>query len=204
MLRLSPAARAVLLIALIPSSAFTQGTPAPSPTAFPPPPVSLDTAGMYRGSAARVGESLYISGQPTEAALRQLRAEGVTTVINLRTPAEMQTGLPFDEAAVLKELGVDYVALPVRGTPEFPYAPSAVDALAAALRDAKGKVLLHCSSGARTSHLWAAYLIRDRGVPVDSALAHARLINFAESRPSAAGRFPVEDFLGYSLPQLRR
>lgn len=204
MLRLSAAARAVLLIALIPSSTLAQGTPSPSPTAFPPAPVSLDTAGMFRGSAVRIGESLYISGQPTEAALRQLRAEGVTTVINLRTPAEMQTGLPFDEAAVLKELGADYVALPVRGTPEFPYAPSAVDALAAALRDAKGKVLLHCSSGARTSHLWAAYLIRDRGVSVDSALANARLINFNESRPSTSGRYPVEEFLGYVLPQLKR
>lgn len=195
--------RALLLSALVAGPVMAQGGPAPAAAPTLATPVSLDTAGMFRSAAARVGD-VYVTGQPTEAALRQLRAQGVTVVVNLRTPQEMQSQVPFDEAALLKELGMTYVHLPVRGTPEFPYAPATLDAFSAAVGDAKGKVLLHCTVAWRASHLWAAYLIRERKVPVDDALAHARLINLMGFRPADTGRLPVEDFLGYSLPQLKR
>lgn len=196
--------RTVLLAAVLAASAAAQGPARPSAAPFPPSPVSLDTTGMFRAAAARVGDDLFVTGQPTEAALRQLRAQGVTVVVNLRTPQEMQSQVPFDEAALLKELGITYVHLPVRGTPELPYSPATLDAFSAAVREAKGKVLLHCTVAWRASHLWAAYLIRERTAPVEDALAHARLINLMGFTPANAARLPVEDFLGYALPQLKR
>jgi hypothetical protein len=60
---------------------------------------------------------VFIGGQPTADALRQLVSEGVTTIINLRTPREMDNRkvVPFDEAALLSELGVEYIHVPLDG-----------------------------------------------------------------------------------------
>ena len=83
-----------------------------------PNPVNLDTTGMFQAKFVSVGDDMFIGGQPTEKALRELRAKGVTTVVNLRMPEEMaQVG--FDEAALVKELGMKYVHIPMRGTPRI-------------------------------------------------------------------------------------
>ena len=168
-------------------------------------PTVLDTTGMFQARFVRVGSDIFIGGQPTERALRELNAQGVTTVVNLRTPPEMANQVRFDEAAVIKELGMKYVYLPVRGDANYPYAPSTVTEFAKALKEANGKVLLHCTIAWRASHLWAAYLIQEKGVPVDSALANARAINLMDDhRMGSNGRQPVEDFLNRALPTLGR
>jgi len=173
------------------------------PIANLPAPVALDTTGMFQAKFVRVGDDIFIGGQPTERALRELKAQGVTVVVNLRTPPEMQSAVKFDEPAVIKALGMRYVYIPMRGTAEFPYSPEAVTKLAEAVRSANGKVLLHCTIAWRASHLWAAYLIKERGVPVETALANARAINLMDTmRMGASGRQPVEDFLNESLPAL--
>jgi uncharacterized protein (TIGR01244 family) len=166
-------------------------------------PVIMDSTGLFQARFARVGEDVFVAGQPTERALREMHDQGVTTVVNLRTPEEM-TRIGFDEPAVVAELGMRYVYLPVRGNAEFPYSPETLQKFAEAVRTANGKVLLHCTVAWRASHLWAAYLI-DRGVPVDSALANARAINLMDThRMGNSGRQPVEDFLDRSLPTLGR
>ena len=167
-----------------------------------PEPVSLDTTGLFQAKFASVGDDLFIAGQPTEKALRELKAKGVTTVVNLRMPEEMAR-VGFDEAALLKELGITYVHIPMRGTAENPYGPKQLDIFASTMASAKGKVLLHCTVAWRASHLWAAYLIRDRQVPVANALAHARAINLRDDAPYG-GVQPVEGFLGRSVPELAR
>jgi uncharacterized protein (TIGR01244 family) len=165
-------------------------------------PVILDTTGLYLERAARVGEDMFVTGQPTERALRELKEQGVTTVVNLRTPEEMTRNVKFDEGALVASLGMQYVYLPVRGNDQFPYSPATLTKFADAVSTAKGKVLLHCTVAWRASHLWAAYLI-NRGIPVDSALANARAINLMdEHRMGSNGRQPVEDFLDKSLPTL--
>jgi uncharacterized protein (TIGR01244 family) len=174
----------------------------PHPTGGVPAPVVLDPHGQFQEKFARVGDDVFISGQPTERALRDLRAQGVTTVVNLRTPEEMSKRVPFDEAALVKELGMEYVYVPVRGNAEFPYSPAAVKSFAAAMSGAKGKVLLHCTVAWRASHLWAAYLIQDRDVPVATALQQARMINLMDDMRMDGDQQPVEAFLGRSLPEV--
>jgi len=180
------------------SQQFTRRPPITAVSA----PVILDTTGLYQERAARVGEDVFVTGQPTERALRALQAQGVTTVVNLRTPEEMTRNVPFDEPALVKQLGMRYVYLPVRGTAEYPYSPATLTAFAEAVSNANGKVLLHCTIAWRASHLWAAYLI-SRGIPTDSALANARAINLMDNhRMGQNGRQPVEDFLDKVLPTL--
>ena len=133
-----------------------------------------------------VGDDMFIGGQPTEKALRDLRAKGVTTVVNLRMPEEMAR-VGFDEAALVKELGIKYVHIPMRGTAENPYGPKQLDTFAAAMAAADGKVLLHCTIAWRASHLWAAYLIRERKMPVATALSQARMINLMDDMRMGTG-----------------
>jgi uncharacterized protein (TIGR01244 family) len=174
----------------------------PHPTGAVPAPVALDTHGQFQEKFASVGDDVFISGQPTDRGLRDLRAQGVTTVVNLRTPEEMSKRVPFDEAAVIKELGMEYVYLPMRGTSEFPYSPAAVKSFAAAMSSAKGKVLLHCTIAWRASHLWAAYLIQYRDVPVATALQQARMINLMDDMRMDGDTQPVEAFLGRAVPEV--
>jgi uncharacterized protein (TIGR01244 family) len=166
-------------------------------------PTILDTAGLFQDRAARLGEDVFVTGQPTERALRELHQQGVTVVVNLRTPEEMTRNVKFDEPALVAELGMRYVFLPVRGTGEYPYSPETLARFAEAVRTANGKVLLHCTIAWRASHLWAAYLIKEVGLPVEAALANARAINLMdEHRMGSNGRQPVEDFLDRVLPTL--
>ncbi|HET9384483.1 MAG TPA: sulfur transferase domain-containing protein, partial [Gemmatimonadales bacterium] len=121
-----------------------------------------------------------------------------TTVVNLRTPEEMTRNVSFDEAVLVRSLGMTYVHIPMRGNAEYPYSPAAVTKFAEAMRSTNGKVLLHCTVAWRASHLWGAYLIRERGVSIDSALANARAINLSDERP------PIEQLLDQSLPAFGR
>ena len=168
-----------------------------------PAPVAIDTTGRFLAAAVRVGDDIFISGQPTELGLREMKERGVTTVVNLRSPEEMKNAVHFDEPAVISQLGMKYVYLPMRGTPDFPYSPDAVTKFAAAVAGANGKVLLHCTVAWRASHLWAAYLIHERGIDVETALGNARAINLMDDhRMGPGGRQPVEDFLDRTLPTL--
>jgi uncharacterized protein (TIGR01244 family) len=134
----------------------------------------------------------YVAGQPSEAALRDMAAKGVKTVINLRTQREMDNRqqVPYDEAALAKELGLTYVHVPLGG-PDTPYTPEAVEKFAAALESADTKVLLHCTVAWRASHMWAAYLVKHKGFALEEAKRHAAAINLG----NASGG-PIDGFLG--------
>ena len=68
---------------------------------------------------------------------------------------------------------------------------------------ADGKVLLHCTIAWRASHLWAAYLIRERKVAVADALAQTRTINLMDNmRMGSSDQQPLEGFLGRVVPAM--
>ena len=164
-----------------------------------PAPVLLETTGMFQDKYAKVGDDLFIAGQPTEKALREMKALGVTTVVNLRSPSEMAR-IGFDEAKLITDLGMKYVYIPVRGDAEFPYSPAALAKFTEVMQSNQGKVLLHCTVAWRASHLWGAYLIQ-QGVPAADALTHARAINLMDNhRMDSSGRQPIELFLGRAIP----
>ncbi len=167
-------------------------------------PVVLDTTGMFQAMYAKVGDDVFIGGQPTEKALREMKAQGVTTIVNLRMSDEMAR-VPIDEAKTIAELGMKYVHIPVRAGTANPYSPDALVRFTEAMKDPKGKVLLHCTIAWRASHLWAAYLIQERGVAEEAALSYARAINLMDDhRMGDDGKQPVEAFLGRSLTAVRR
>jgi len=193
-------AACALTVAVTVLSAEAQSIVGKDKTGPVPNPVSQDITGMFQAKFATVGDDMFIGGQPTEKALRDLKAKGVTTVVNLRMPEEMaQVG--FDEAALVKELGMRYVHIPMRGSAENPYGPKQLDTFAAAMSSADGKVLLHCTVAWRASHMWAAYLIRERKMPVETVLAQTRSINLLDERPFG-NQQPLEGLLGRVVPEM--
>lgn len=173
---------AALLTLLIPALSPAQGEI--------PTPKQIDATG-FRAVLAVAGD-LYISGQPDSASFARLKAEGVNTVINLRTSQEMsnRAAVPFDEQMVVEALGMTYIHIPLGGT-DTPYTPDAVRKFADARETARGKVLLHCTVAWRASHMLAAYLIQYKEMPVAQAIAYAKAVNF--------GDLPVEGLLGKEL-----
>lgn len=135
-----------------------------------PPPSEPDTPYLERG-AERLDSLRYIGGQPGAADFAALKAAGFTKVINFRTPPEMDE-LGFDEPTILKELGIEYVNIPMGGD-EYGYTPAHVAALKDALEPGQ-KTLLHCTIGWRASAVTVAYLVQEEGMPLDEAMTHAQ------------------------------
>ena len=177
----------VAITAMSPHSG--RGEPPAAANGFPVP--VIEAARDFNGVLARSAQ-VYIGGQPDASALNRMRALGVDTVVNLRTDAEMSNRrqVPYDEQAAAESLGMRYVHIPAGG-PKNPYSPAAVDQLAAAIAASEGKVLLHCASARRASHLWIAYLVRHQGLTLEQAMSHGRAVNF--------GELPVEGFLGQPI-----
>ncbi|EQM82594.1 protein tyrosine phosphatase family protein [Stenotrophomonas maltophilia] len=96
------------------------------------------------GPLNEVRPGLYAGGQPSAAQLRELSAQGVRTVIDLRQPGEDRG---FDETRLAESLGLRYVRIPVAGADGLDAAN--VRAVHQALRQSQGPVLLHCASGNR-------------------------------------------------------
>ena len=168
-------------------SIFTQSVLSQDSVSFP---IKLDLAG-FQEVIAQV-DNIYISGQPEKESFAKLKSVGVTTVVNLRTPSEMDNReyVPFDEKAVVDSLGLEYIHIPLGGT-EFPYTNEALLKFADAVVKAKGKVLLHCTVGRRASNMWAAYLIEFKGFEPNKAIENAKAINF--------GEWPLEGLLGKKM-----
>jgi uncharacterized protein (TIGR01244 family) len=190
-------------LVILPSVSAAQQLVGPARIKNLPAPVILDTTGMFLARYARVGDDFFIAGQPTPDALREMKKLGVTTVINLRMPQEMER-IGFDEPKLVEELGMKYVYIPMRGGDgENSYSPQTLRKFADAMKGANGKVLLHCTIAWRASHIWAAYLIQEHGLAVMDVIRHARGINLMDDhRMDSSGRQPVEMFLGRKVEEV--
>lgn len=110
---------------------------------------------------------LLTGGQPSRACLEAARAAGYRTVVNLRPAGEFKD---FDESRVARELGFDYVTIPIAEASDLD--GEAVTALDAVLADPQRRpALIHCGSGNRVGALFAVHAHRKRGLGVDEALA---------------------------------
>lgn len=147
--------------------------------------------------AALVRDRVILAGQPTAADLEAWRAKGVTTVFNLRTPAEVEDRavVPYDEAAQAAALGFDYRHEPVGGK-AHPFRPELLEAFAASLAASEGPVLLHCGTGVRAGLLYAAYAVKYLGRSPDEAMR--------DLEPLGLWPLPMEQLTGIELSLQRR
>lgn len=118
-------------------------------------------------NARRPEPDLLTGGQPTRECLEAAHAAGYGTVVNLRPAGEFEA---FDEGRVARDLGFDYVHIPIGGTADL--SPAVAESLDEVLTNPQRQpALIHCGSGNRVGALFALHARLKRGLSVDEALA---------------------------------
>lgn len=143
--------------------------------------------------AFKADSDVIISAQPTPEDFNTLKDYGVKAVINSRTDAEMER-LEFNESRWLKTADMAYSQVAI-GAQE-PYSVAKLTAFNNAMIKAREHagdepILLHCRSGHRSSQLYAAWLVKYRGLTPDEALAKVK--------PAGWWPMPMEQLLGQKL-----
>jgi uncharacterized protein (TIGR01244 family) len=111
-------------------------------------------------------ETWLTSGQPTREQFTDIAEAGVKTVINLALTSS--TNAIQDEAQVVKDLGMEYIHIPVLW--ENPTLFDLDQFFAAMDAQAGQKVLVHCAANMRVSALSALYRAQRLGWNLGEAL----------------------------------
>ena len=170
----------IVLACALAAGCAAKSAPKTAPAAATPPPSFFDKK-IEEGK-------LLVGGQPTKADLETFKARGVTDIVNLRTAEEMK-GVDFDEVALADQFQIAYLNLPVDGAPA--YTPALLEAFAKRVEEAKGTVVLHCTSGGRAGQLYAAYAVKYLGKTPEEALSALK--------PVGGWPLPMERLLGQPL-----
>jgi len=116
------------------------------------------------------GTGLCTGGHPQPEQLMQAKEKGVHKIVNLCPPGETPG---YDEGAIVKQLGMTYVNIPIAGAADL--SVDNAKALAEAITDTCcGPILVHCASGNRVGALFALKAHFVDGKSVDEALADGR------------------------------
>lgn len=112
--------------------------------------------------------NLVTGGQPTPAHFEALAAAGVKVVLDIRDAMEPR---PFDEPALVHELGMEYINVSV--TAGNLDDPTMERVLAVVRANADRPLLFHCASGNRVGGALLPYFIKDRGLTEEQAIQEA-------------------------------
>lgn len=133
-----------------------------------------------------LSQNLWVGGQPLASQMASLQAQGIGTIINLRTADEME----FDEQASAKRLGINYQNIPVAGSADITLANSSL--LRDALERATGPVYLHCASSNRVGALLALGAFQ-QGTEVAAALAFGEMAGMTSLATAVADTLAEKD-----------
>ena len=119
-------------------------------------------------NACQILPNVITGGQPNAAQLRALKDAGGSIVLDLRDPMEPR---PVEEAGLVRELGMEYVNVPVRaGSLD----DATMEKILAVLRRAGDRtVFFHCGSGNRVGGALIPYFILDQAMEEQDAVDQA-------------------------------
>jgi uncharacterized protein (TIGR01244 family) len=119
----------------------------------------------------RINTEICTGGQPTMEQLAELKTQGVTTIINLRTPQEFNAA---QEEAKTKELGLRYFNIPVASS--GPKDEQVVEFLKLT-DDVKNRpAFIHCASANRVGAFWMIRRVLRDNWTLENAKAEAEKI----------------------------
>jgi protein tyrosine phosphatase (PTP) superfamily phosphohydrolase (DUF442 family) len=119
-------------------------------------------------NACQIFPNVITGGQPNAAQLRALKDAGGGIVLDLRDPMEPR---PVDEPALVRELGMEYVNVPVRAGS---LNDATLERILSVLRNAGERaVFFHCGSGNRVGGALIPYFILDQKMPEEEAIDEA-------------------------------
>lgn len=119
----------------------------------------------------QINEQIFLGPQPAQRDLKEAKALGIRTVIDLRMPAESHTS--NEEMASNNDLG--YVNIPVN---KSALAARQIDELERALASTPGPHLVHCATGARAALLIKLSQARLERWTAEQTFEEARRIGF--------------------------
>jgi protein tyrosine phosphatase (PTP) superfamily phosphohydrolase (DUF442 family) len=119
-------------------------------------------------NACQILPNVITGGQPNAAQLRALKQAGGGIVLDLRDPMEAR---PVDEPTLVRELGMEYVNVPVRaGSLD----DATLEQILSVLRKAGTRqVFFHCGSGNRVGGALIPYFILDQKMEEQDAVDQA-------------------------------
>jgi protein tyrosine phosphatase (PTP) superfamily phosphohydrolase (DUF442 family) len=119
-------------------------------------------------NACQILPNVITGGQPSAQQLRALKEAGGGIVLDLRDPMEARS---VDEPALVQELGMEYVNIPVRaGSLD----DATLDRILAVLRGAGSRtIFFHCGSGNRVGGALIPYFILDEHMQQEDAVDQA-------------------------------
>lgn len=117
------------------------------------------------------------AGRPSVEQFALAKQRGVTRVVNL-CPHSEPCG--YDEPALMAELGLDYINIPIAGAADLNEA--SVQALAEAVAGPQ-QTLVHCASSNRVGALFALKAAKLDGKPAEAALAIGRAAGLKAMEP---------------------
>lgn len=129
---------------------------------------------------------LLTGGQPSAAAWRDLRASGVSRVVNLLPASELGSR---DEAGEVEASGMDYVQIAVSGPDDL--TPENAALLWQSMQDDSGSVLVHCASGNRVGALLALAAQQVGGMSPRAALEFGHAAGLTQLEPIVRERLQL-------------
>jgi len=159
-----------VLLAIFVSSAaapLLAQTPEKAPSTAAVSATVTEGFGILNATSPEPG--LLFGGQPTEAQLQALAAAKYKTVIDLRAPSEDRG---YDESTAVEEAGLVYIPLPI--TDETLHEANTLDAFIRIFNEAEKPVLVHCAGGGRVATAYYAWLVSEKKMSREEALAKAR------------------------------
>ena len=121
---------------------------------------------------------LMTGGQPEGNAWRDLRAAGVTRVVNLLSASELGSR---NEAGEVQASGMDYVQIGVAGPGDL--TPENARLLWRSVQGDSGTVLVHCASGNRAGALLALAAVQAGGMSPQAALEFGKAAGLTKLEP---------------------
>lgn len=119
-------------------------------------------------NACQILPNVVTGGQPTAEQLKAFKAAGGDIILDLRDPMEPR---PMDEATLVRELGMEYMNVPVRaGSLDDRTLAHILSVLRAA---GDRTVFFHCGSGSRVGGALIPYFILDQGMEEQDAVDQA-------------------------------
>lgn len=124
----------------------------------------------------KISKDVTLGAQPSEAELHEMAAEGVKSVINLRTDDEdMQPIKPDAEGGIVRGLGMTYAHVPVSMKDA---GPAVVEAFCRELAAAPKPAFVHCKLGQRAGAMVLIDTAIRNGWSSDEAFRHAGEMEF--------------------------
>src|SRR3954464_14833649 len=119
-------------------------------------------------NACQILPNVITGGQPNAQQLRALKEAGGGIVLDIRDPMESR---PVDEPMLVRQLGMEYVNIPVRsGSLD----DATLSRILAVLRGAGDRtIFFHCGSGNRVGGALIPYFILDQGLEEQDAIDQA-------------------------------